>query len=108
MKLKPLTIKYCDRCNIDLPPGSTKYTLRLEITSEWDGYLPDTDDRKENELSEILEKATKLDEKTLEDQVHMELTLTLCPSCREQFLEDLDLVTDGKPVRKGKPPAHLH
>jgi hypothetical protein len=97
---------HCDRCNIELSLGSTKYNVRIEITSDWDGYLPDVDldDRARDRL---LQQMAALDEKTLEDQVHMELTLTLCPACRTRFLEELELASDGKPLRKSKPPMSL-
>ncbi len=98
--------QYCDRCNVELPLGATKYNVRIEITSDWDGYLPDMD-VDERTKDRLLEQLAGLDEKSIEDQVHMEVSLVLCPACRARFLEDLELASDGKPVRKTKPPMSL-
>ena len=96
----------CDRCDAELPLGATRYRVRIEITSDWDGYLPDMD-LDEHAKDRLLQQLANLDEQTLEDQVHMELALTLCPACRAHFLEELELASDGKPVRKSKPPMSL-
>ena len=108
MKAKSSQMKYCDRCEAELPLGSTKYKVRVEITSDFDGYLPASDFEDDEERSRFLEKIAKLDQNTMEDQVHMEINLLLCPACRQRFIEDLDLATDGKPMRKSKAPIRLH
>ena len=102
-----LKVRFCDRCHQELPLGATKYNVRIEIDADWDGYLPDMEKEDEHLASHLLAEIAQLDEESLEDQVHMELTLTLCPTCRRLFLEDLDQASDGKPVRKFKPPINL-
>jgi len=98
--MKPLQLNYCDLCQKELPLGSTKYNVHIEIASDWDGYLPESAGHASAE--EVLEQAARLDAETLENQVHMELSLLLCPTCRERFLENLDLATEGKPMIKTK------
>lgn len=104
--MRNLVTKYCDRCQTELPLGTTKYNVRVEITADWDGYLPDIGGDEEARR-QILEHASRLDEKTLEDQVHMEIELVLCPECRELFIDDVELAGDGRPMRKTKPPINL-
>jgi hypothetical protein len=82
-----LYAKNCDRCECHLPLGATKYRLYLEVSSDWDGYLPETDD--EVNASELLEKAAKLDQETLEQQVHLETSMLVCPQCRREILTNL-------------------
>lgn len=79
-----LFAKNCDRCDCPLPLGATKYRLYLEITSDWDGYLPEADEAVN--ASEMLEKAAKLDSETLEQQVHLETSMLVCPQCRREIL----------------------
>ena len=106
--MKPVpVIKHCDRCQVELPLGSTKYNVSIDIASDWDGYLPEQPEQSEQTTFRLLEKAARLDEQTLENQVHMELELVLCPACRAQFLDDLNLTANGKQIRKSKPPMRL-
>lgn len=107
MRPKSPKLNTCDRCHSELPLGSTQYKVRIEITSDFDGYLPDMDESDQLQ-SQILTQLAQLDEQTLEDQVHMELNLTLCPACRARFLEDLELATEGKQPQKSKQRIRLH
>ncbi|NLH48284.1 MAG: hypothetical protein GX444_06740 [Myxococcales bacterium] len=82
-----LYAKNCERCERELPLGSTKYRLYLEITSDWDGYLPDPDGQAD--AAELIEKAAKLDQETLEQQIHLETSMLICPQCRREILTNL-------------------
>jgi hypothetical protein len=93
-----MTLQRCDRCGRELALGSTKYRVYMEITSDWDGYLPEAEGEEGADPADWIEEAAKLDEATLEDQVHMELTLLVCPSCRRELLSDLDRGGDGLPT----------
>ncbi|MDP8222400.1 MAG: hypothetical protein P9L99_03505 [Candidatus Lernaella stagnicola] len=74
----------CDRCGRELPLGATKYHAFVEITSVWDGFLPAS--ARDESLAKLVEETAKMDEETLENQVHMEIDLTLCPQCRHKLL----------------------
>jgi len=98
MKANMLT-KTCDRCGRELPLGGTKYRLHLEVQADWDGYLPESD--RDVDFTETLREAARLDQETLENQVHLELNMLICPKCR---LEILHVVESGSvgPLRKQK------
>jgi hypothetical protein len=94
MKAKML-VQNCDRCGRELPLGATKYRAYVEITSEWDGFLPDVDGDEEVNVADLIEKASRLDDAALEEQVHMEANLLLCPQCRKEILASLRGGGDG-------------
>jgi hypothetical protein len=101
-----LFAKHCERCDRELPLGSAKYRVYLEITSDWDGYLPETEATDDETLSDVMQKAAELDEAALEDQVHLEVTLLLCPQCRKDLLNHLDAGT-ARVTSKQKPTTRV-
>ncbi len=95
----------CDRCGRELRLGATKYQVYVEITSLWDGYLPDN--LGADDAVELIEKAAELDVETLEKQVHMEISLTICPQCRKDILDHLGGEDGTLPGVKRKARARL-
>lgn len=87
MKSSLLT-KTCDRCGRELALGSTKYQFHLEVQADWDGYLPPSEG--DVDFSETLKEAAQLDQETLEDQVHLEINMLICPKCRAEILKSVD------------------
>jgi hypothetical protein len=75
---------FCERCGRELRLGATSYNLFMEIASGFDGYLPET--TSEDNIDRVVEEATALDEETLEGQVHLEISLLICPLCRKDIL----------------------
>jgi hypothetical protein len=93
--MKARLLQNCDRCGRELPLGSTKYRTYIEITSDWDGYLPDVDGDDEVNVADLLDKTSRLDDAALEDQVHMETNMLLCPQCRKDILTCLRGAGEG-------------
>lgn len=83
-----LPSRACERCGRELRLGSTKYQLFLELSSAWDGYLPDAAEHED--AARLIEQAVELDEETLENQVHLEIAMIVCPQCRREILENLE------------------
>ena len=102
--------KKCDGCDKDLPLGTSRYTVRVEITSDFDGFLPETDDGDPEEaLCSVLDQIDRMTEEELEDDVHLEAEMTLCKSCRDKLVESIEDLGDGDSAEaRAKARANLH
>lgn len=96
----PKTVKAtCARCGANIPLGRTKYHMHVEVTSDFDGYLPDMDNEAE-EIDKVLAGTGDASAESLEDDVYQEFALTLCRSCARQIVEDIrESLTDAPAVR---------
>jgi hypothetical protein len=79
---------FCDKCGEYLPEGSLKYSVQIQLISDFDGVIVcDTADP-ELETQELLEEAEEISEQELEDEVYQELSFVLCGRCRRRFARD--------------------
>jgi hypothetical protein len=97
----------CDGCDRDLPLGATKYRVLVTITSDFDGYLPDYGDSAHENTDDLLDELNLLTEEEAEDQVHQEIRLTLCRSCRDKLIDDMAPYSDGNVETRSKAPIRL-
>jgi len=79
---------FCDKCGEYLPEGSLKYSVQIQIISDFDGVIVCETDDLEMEAQEMLEAAEEMDEQELEDEVYQELSFVLCSRCRKRFSRD--------------------
>jgi hypothetical protein len=79
---------FCDKCGEYLPEGSLKYSVQIQIISDFDGVIVCETDDPEMEAQEMLEAAEDMDEQELEDEVYQELSFVLCSRCRKRFSRD--------------------
>ena len=104
-----IPIKKCDSCQTELPLGSSKYSVRLEVTSEFDGFLPDEDfDREEFALESIFNEIDNISSEELEADVHVEVELTICRDCKNRLLEQLEDFSETNILSKSKQRPSLH
>ena len=100
----------CDGCNRDLSMGSPKFNVRIEVTSDFDGFLPE--DTSEGDMSdrfrELFEQIEALTSDELEAEVQVEYEMCLCPECRHRFVEELESYTEGGLMPRAKQPINLH
>ena len=75
----------CDRCGTYLPDGSMRYTVHIQILSDFDGFILVKDDELAGEIQSMLD--TK-DEADVTDEIFQELSFTLCVSCKKRFARD--------------------
>lgn len=73
----------CAKCGKRLPPGSVKYIVSINIIADFDGILPEAVD--DEEIARLLQEAEKMDQETLEKEVHQEMVYLLCKPCRDTF-----------------------
>lgn len=76
----------CDRCGRFLLAGATRYVMRLRLTADFDGYLPEPE---AGETAESLFAAAEaMETGELEAQVDQLLAFAICPACRLTILRD--------------------
>ena len=103
--------KKCDRCDRDIPLGNAQYKIRVEVTSDFDGFLPEDVEEavsQEQETHSLLEEIENLTASELEADVHLEMEMTLCKPCRDRFLEELDRYSDHANTIRDKAQVNLH
>ena len=81
--------RHCWRCDKELAPGGLSYVVRLQVYADFDGVLVEPERDVDQELKEVLEEVERSDPKELEREVYEELTLLLCKSCRDRFVDEV-------------------
>jgi hypothetical protein len=81
--------RYCWRCGKELSPGALTYVVHIRVFADFDGVLLEPEEGADQQLKEILEQIKEADPKELEKEVYEELTLHLCKSCRDRFVEEI-------------------
>jgi len=88
----------CEFCGKRFRRGKTRYTVKLEVISDFDGYLEDLSGKPENfmekRIQKIVEDTKDLTEKEIEEQVYLSREFLVCVGCREKFLKILEKLKD--------------
>jgi hypothetical protein len=83
----------CDFCGKRFKKGGTRYRLKLELFSDFDGYLEDfsrkPDDFLKKRIENMLKQTKGKTEKELEEEIYLRKDLLLCVNCRDQFCKIL-------------------
>jgi len=96
----------CFRCGKRLQPGSLFYVVHIRVFSGFDGILTGPAEGIDEQLKELLEQAEHLDPRELEKDVYEEITLIVCKSCRDRFVEEIQHPWEG-PFRIQKDPDSI-
>jgi len=100
--------KNCFRCGKGFQPGSLFYVVHIKVFSGFDGILSEPPEGVDQQLKGLLEAVQDLDPKELEKEVYEEITLIVCKSCRDRFVDDIRHPWEGPfRIRKG-PDSLLH
>ena len=80
----------CDLCGKDLPAGTPRYTVRIEVyaAAEPDQTDPDLLDKPEKVIQEMLEKMEQMSLKEIEDGNYRIFRYDLCRLCQVRYLTD--------------------
>ncbi|MFU8855918.1 MAG: hypothetical protein ACNA8S_02815 [Deferrisomatales bacterium] len=90
----------CQRCGVELRPGSPKYLLTLHVTADFDGTLP-TEGGIED-LEAFMRQVDAPDVAEPEKDVYQSQGYLLCPACKTAFLADpLGLARRGERSSEG-------
>ncbi|UCD84859.1 MAG: hypothetical protein JSU92_01340 [Deltaproteobacteria bacterium] len=81
-----MSYEVCAKCGKRLRPGSVKYIISINIIADFDGILPEEVD--EREIARLIREAKKMDQETLEREVHQGMVYLLCKPCRDIFAEN--------------------
>jgi len=105
---EPMEERNCFRCGKRLHPGSLFYVVHVKVFSGFDGILSEPVEGIDQQLKGLLEVAQNLDPKELEKDVYEEITLIVCKSCRDRFVEDLRHPWEGPFQIRKDPDSFLH
>ena len=94
----------CDRCGKELEQGCLSYVVRIRIVADFDGVLLEPEEGFEHELKQALEQLETASPEELEKEVYEEMTLFLCKSCRDRFVDETRNPWEG-PFRMPKDPG---
>ena len=96
-KEKSETKLRCDFCGKRFKKGGTRYRIKVEVLSDFDGHLEDWSKKPEDYLQEKIRKALEdtkdMTEKEIEEQVYLKREFLACVKCREGFLRNLGKFT---------------
>jgi hypothetical protein len=98
----------CWRCGKELPLGGLAYVVNIKVFAEFDGLLLEPEEGIDNELRRLMEQVEKSDPKELEKEVYQEVTLYLCKSCRDRFVEEIQHPWEGPFQIRKDPDRILH
>src|SRR4030042_4254547 len=79
----------CFRCGRELQPVSLFYVVHIRVLSGFDGILREPTGDIDRQLNQLLEQAQHLHPNELEKEVYEEITLIVCKSCRDRFVDDI-------------------
>ena len=81
--------KTCYRCGKELKPGGLFYVVHIKVLSGFDGILSEPAEGIDQQLRGLIKQAQDRDPKELEKEVYEEMTLMLCKSCRDRFVDEI-------------------
>jgi hypothetical protein len=83
----------CDFCGKRFKKGGTRYRIKIEVLSDFDGYLEDISEKPldymEKKIKKIIEETKDMTEKEIEEEVYLKREFLVCVGCREEFLRVL-------------------
>jgi len=80
---------FCAICGQALPEGSLKYIVQIKIISDFDGFIPYSEEDPSEEIKRLLKEMEDLDVQELEDDVYQEFSVYLCIQCKKRFTKEL-------------------
>ena len=90
----------CAQCGKRLKKGGLKYKIKVQVVSDFDGYLEDYSrkplDYLEKKLQTLERDLTCRTEKELEEDVYIEKSFLVCEECRDIFVKSLKKFEDFK------------
>ena len=96
------------RCGKELPAGELTYVVQIKVFAGFDGLLPEPEGGIDHQLRKILDQIEKSDPKELEKEVYEEVTLLLCKSCRDRFVDETKHPWEGSFQIRRDPDRFVH
>jgi hypothetical protein len=79
---------FCVRCGKNLPPGSLKYIVDLQVYADFDGYLDEEEGDVRTRMKKLVEEIEQKDEADLAEEVYLRQIYLICKDCRDRFLSN--------------------
>jgi hypothetical protein len=98
----------CFRCGKELQPGSLFYVVLIKVVSGFDGILSEPAEGIDRQLKELLEQVLHQAPRELEKDVYEEITLIICKSCRDRFVDEIQHPWEGPFRIRKEPDSILH
>lgn len=98
----------CNGCGKALKRGSLKYIVEIKSFADFDGYLEDYDGDIEEGINELIGAIEDMDQRTLEQDVAMEIIYILCKGCRDRFTKDPFHAVGSAPREEEEAKGMLH
>ena len=100
--------RICMRCGKRLPAGDLAYVVQIKVFAGFDGLLSEPEGGIDNQLNRLLDQIEKSDPEELEREVYEEVTLILCKSCRDRFVDEAKHPWEGPFQVRGDPDQFIH
>jgi hypothetical protein len=92
----------CRRCGRPKRAGDIFYLVRMTLTCDFDGKLPELEEADlEQGIKEQLDRADQKEEQELMDEVFQELNFFICKNCRDWLVKSWMATDDGRGARNG-------
>ena len=98
----------CFRCGKKIIPGSLFYVVLIKVISGFDGILSEPAEGIDGQLKSLLEEVRQSDPDELEKEVYEEITLVVCKSCRDRFVDEIQHPWEGPFQIRREPDSILH
>lgn len=79
---------FCIRCGRNLPQGSLKYVVDLQVYADFDGYLPEEEGDLQVRMKRLVEEMEFKDKAGLQADVYLRQVYLICKDCRDRFLSN--------------------
>jgi hypothetical protein len=100
--------KNCFRCGKELLPGGLFYVVHIRIFSGFNGILMEPEEGIDKQLKDLIEQVEHSDPEAMEKDVHEEIVLMVCKSCRDRLVDEIQHPWEGPfRIRRG-PDSLLH
>ena len=90
----------CQLCGKPIPLGVTRYEVSISIQSGFDGFLPVCDEEEE-QINETLGQLEGISGQEAEEDIHLEIQVILCRSCRNRFAQEIKELLNQSPSKQG-------
>lgn len=84
-------VHVCQKCGRALKPGATKYRLKVELVSMFDGYIEEEDEMPEEHFENLVRSLSRKDPGELMKDVAQTISLVICRACRNNLVKEWDV-----------------
>jgi hypothetical protein len=83
--------RHCDGCQRELPKGSLRYTVKIDVRAAYDELeigLADLVRDHRAEMLELIERLKHRDPREIEETIYKSFQFDLCPQCHRAYIRN--------------------